>query len=81
MVRAGTAAEHLIAVSVSGPSPRESLHVGAEEAGLRRDLEAVLFSRTRREPSFYLGLDRPWLPLVLRGGIAYGKNSGDVLRD
>ncbi len=24
-----------------------------------------------REPSFYLGLFRPWLPLVLRGGIAY----------
>jgi hypothetical protein len=33
-------------------------------------IEAVVFFRRVREPSFYLGLCEPSLPSVLRGGIA-----------
>jgi hypothetical protein len=39
--------------------------------GILDDDEAFVFSRQRREPSFYQGLSRPSLRLVLRGSIAY----------
>ena len=41
------------------------------DVGRPIDTEAVLFSRTMREPSFYQDLLGPWLRSVLRGGIAY----------
>jgi len=38
--------------------------------GILDEIEARVFSRRVREPSFYQGLFRPLLLLVLRGGIA-----------
>jgi hypothetical protein len=38
--------------------------------GILDEIEARMFSRRVREPSFYQGLFGPWLLLVLRGGIA-----------
>src|SRR5262249_51190672 len=35
------------------------------------DFEAAPSSLKKREPSFYQGLQRPWLRSVLRGGITY----------
>src|SRR5262249_19144599 len=42
-----------------------------EHAGTLDEIEARVFSRREREPSFYQGLFGPLLRLVLRGGIAY----------
>ena len=47
-----------------------ALHSNLLEHGFH-EIEALLFSRRKREPSFYLDLFWPWLLSVLRGGIAY----------
>ena len=49
---------------VTGSLPDE-----ASGVGILDEIEAVLSSHQTREPSFYLGLVRPMLLLVLRGGI------------
>ena len=42
------------------------------------EIEAFLFSRKEREPSFYRGLFGPLLLSVLRGGIAYPWDIGST---
>ena len=42
--------------------------------GILDEIEALVFSRREREPSFYQGLFWPWLLSVLRGGIAYPRD-------
>jgi hypothetical protein len=45
--------------------------LGVALDGILDEIEARVFSRREREPSFYQGLFRPSLHSVLRGGIAY----------
>jgi hypothetical protein len=55
--------------------------LGVALDGILDEIEALVFSRREREPSFYQGLFWPLLLLVLRGGIALLSDLGqDCIR-
>jgi hypothetical protein len=61
-------------IGTASPCRGQSLPCRVVLAFILDEIEALLFSRKEREPSFYLDLFWPWLLSVLRGGIAYPRD-------